>query len=97
MDRAGTDERAELIKKLSDTMDPDNALEFVDEVIAAECNSLRAEVARLREALTALADKVDATSECDHTRLSCEEIGCIGAEVRRARAAITPHEARDGQ
>ena len=32
-------------------MDPDNALEFVDEVIAAECNSLRAEVARLREEL----------------------------------------------
>ena len=42
----------------------------------------------MAQALEALANKVDATSECDHTRISCEEIGCIGAEVRRARAVL---------
>lgn len=42
----------------------------------------------LVEATEALANKVDATSECDHKRYACEEVGCIGAEVKRARAAL---------
>lgn len=42
----------------------------------------------LLAALIALADKVDATSDCDHKRLSCEDVGCIGAQVKVARAAI---------
>jgi hypothetical protein len=42
----------------------------------------------LLAALKALADKVDATGECDHKRISCEDIGCIGVEVRRARSVI---------
>jgi hypothetical protein len=47
----------------------------------------------LLTALKALADRADATSECDHKRISCEDIGCIGAEVRRARVAIARAEA----
>jgi hypothetical protein len=47
----------------------------------------------LLAALKALADRADATSECDHKRISCEDIGCIGAEVRRARGAISRAEA----
>lgn len=46
----------------------------------------------LLAALKALADRVDATSECDHKRIACEDIGCIGAEVRRARVAIAKAE-----
>lgn len=49
---------------------------------------------RLLIACRALADRADATSECDHARLSCEEIGCIGFEVKRARAAIAKAEGR---
>jgi transcription initiation factor IIE alpha subunit len=42
----------------------------------------------LRKALKALADKVDKHSECDHKRVACEDIGCIGVEVKTARAAL---------
>jgi predicted oxidoreductase (fatty acid repression mutant protein) len=36
----------------------------------------------------ALANKVDKHSECDHKRVSCEAIGCVGHEVRILRDAI---------
>lgn len=49
---------------------------------------LEAEHHALREAAKALADKVDRTSECDHVRIACEDIGCIGAEVKAVRAAL---------
>jgi hypothetical protein len=52
--------------------------------IVRACNAHAGLVA----ALQALADKVDATSDCDHKRQRCEDIGCIGAEVRAARAAL---------
>jgi hypothetical protein len=64
-------------------------------LMAAKIRQLTAQLAAvakerdgLRGALNALADKVDATSECDHKRRSCEEIGCVGAEVKKARAAL---------
>ena len=43
----------------------------------------------LLTALKELADRVEATNECDHKRIACEDIGCIGAVVVRARKAIT--------
>ncbi len=49
---------------------------------------LLAAAPELLAALIALADKVDATSDCDHKRFSCAEVGCIGAQVKAARAAI---------
>lgn len=62
---------------------------------AAEANArLMAAAPELLEACRALANRADATSECDHARLSCEEIGCIGFEVKRARAAIAKAEGR---
>lgn len=42
----------------------------------------------LAEAAKALADKVDATSDCDHKRASCADVGCIGVEVKRVREAL---------
>ncbi len=42
----------------------------------------------LLAALIALADKVDATSDCDHKRATCAEVGCIGEQVKAAREAI---------
>lgn len=47
----------------------------------------------LAAALQALADKADATGDCDHKRASCEEVGCIGEQVRNARAALAAFEA----
>ena len=41
-----------------------------------------------RLSLKELADKVDATSDCDHKRASCAEIGCIGEQVKKARKTI---------
>jgi hypothetical protein len=45
-------------------------------------------IAELYMALEALTDKVDATSDCDHKRYFCEEIGCIGVEVKHAREVL---------
>ncbi len=42
-------------------------------------------VDQLAVALRELADKVDATSDCDHKRSSCAEVGCIGVQVKQAR------------
>ncbi len=42
-------------------------------------------VAEMRDAAKALADKVDSTSDCDHKRASCDEVGCIGHEVKAVR------------
>jgi hypothetical protein len=71
---------------------PANRSETVSEAYIKYLESQLAAVAKerdgLRGALNALADKVDATSECDHKRRSCEEIGCVGAEVKKARAAL---------
>jgi len=54
------------------------------------------EAARVKEqrdtllaVLEALANKVDATSDCDHKRASCKDVGCIGHEVKIARELIT--------
>ena len=55
------------------------------------------EIEQLKAALKALADKVDATSECDHHRLSCAEIGCIGVEVKAAREALAGRLSRAPQ
>lgn len=55
------------------------------------------QVRELIEAAKLLADKVDKTSDCDHTRRSCEEIGCIGAEVKRVRAALRRSAARESK
>jgi hypothetical protein len=55
---------------------------------AAEDARLIAAAPDLLAALVALADKVDATSDCDHKRVSCAEIGCIGEQVTAARAAL---------
>lgn len=64
----------------------------VEELSARELLELREVKGELLTALKALADKVDATSDCDHKRQSCEDIGCIGHEVRIARAAIKKAE-----
>lgn len=54
--------------------------------------SLFAAAPDLLAALQALADKVDQTSDCDHKRAWCEEVGCIGVQVKAARAAIAKAE-----
>lgn len=46
----------------------------------------------LLAAARAIADRADATGECDHKRQSCEDIGCIGHEVRMVRSAIAAIE-----
>ena len=43
----------------------------------------------LREKAEKLADKVDEIGECDHSRRSCASVGCIGAEVKALRSALT--------
>lgn len=45
-------------------------------------------VDRLREALKNLADKADATGDCDHKRYSCADVGCIGEQVKAAHKAL---------
>jgi hypothetical protein len=54
--------------------------------------ALRERREKLEKAARGLADKVDATSECDHSRRSCVDVGCVGAEVRRVRAALAPQD-----
>lgn len=43
---------------------------------------------KLIDVLEALIKKVDATSECDHKRVSCQEIGCIGFEIQNAKKVL---------
>lgn len=60
-----------------------------DDIGSREGNGrLVAAAPELLAALMALTDKVDATSDCDHKRARCEDIGCIGVQVKSARAAI---------
>ena len=40
------------------------------------------------EALIAFEDK---HSECDHKRVDCKEIGCVGHEIRELREAIAQY------
>lgn len=50
------------------------------------------------KAMKALADKADATGDCDHKRASCAEVGCIGEQVkavRLTRAALLAELARE--
>lgn len=78
--------------RLGARFDPDTGTEAADLI-----DRLAAELAKSREvekAAKALADKVDATSECDHKRASCSEIGCIGAEVKAFHAALAAKEAK---
>jgi hypothetical protein len=59
--------------------------------LQSRLDALRTVNEALAKALEALADAEDRTGECDHKRVACEDIGCIGAEVRAARAALALH------
>lgn len=45
-------------------------------------------VSSLAKAAKELADAADATGDCDHKRLSCADVGCIGEQVRAVRKAL---------
>lgn len=72
--------REDLIGKLSDTMDPDNARAFVDEVIAAEF------ARRPMELLIVLKELVAAVKRDDNP--GCEGLSSDSDEMQAARAVL---------